>query len=557
MELRNQLAFLRSSLPLIIACTLLAAAAALVVSAIMPKTYESKVVLLVGQSLSPGANNLDSVLLSQRLSQTYATLAVTDPVATAVIGELGLPTTSEELLKHVQADAGLDSTLVTITVQSEDPQRAAQIADAFAAHLVDTTSAGSDTYHEMTQFVAQDLVNVRSQIDALQPQIDVLTALRQPTVAQTAQLDALQVQIASLRQTFATLLQLQNASPANQVTVAVPAIPVEEPVSPKILFNTLLGAMLGLVIGIVLAYTRRRLDDTVRTPEQLENVTGQPFLGAIVRMPGDNRRPLYYRLATLLYPRSPAAEGFRHIRTGIEFASTDEPIRTLLVTSAMPGDGKTTFAANLAVVFAQAGRRVCLVDVDLRKPDVHTIFGVPNVAGLSNVLNSEEMTFSSITSPTEVAGLRILTCGPVPSNPAELVSSARMRAVITSLLEDVDLIIMDSPPLQAVTDAAILASIADGTVLVASAGKTRRAALERARDTLVHVGARVLGAGLNSVDERQGDEAAFGYFTYYGASDQPIEGTKPVRATIETGTPSRRSASAPTVQAGAPGRSER
>ena len=562
MELRSQLAFLRSSLPLILACTLISAVAALAISLATPAVYESKVLLLVGESLTPGANSLNDLLFSQRLSQTYATLAVTDPVARSVIDQLKLQTTPEELLAKVQAEAGLDSTLLTITVQDEDPAMAAAIANAFGARLATTTASGTNVYEDMQSFVQQDMVSVRAQIESVQAQIDRLTAIKDPTAAQSNQLNALEVQIASLRSTFATLLSFSSGAPANRVSVADPASVSDKPVSPKVAINTLLGAALGAVIGVALAYTRRRLDDTVRLPEELEALTGKPFLGVVVKMPGDKRRPIYYRLATLLYPRSPAAEGFRHIRTAIEFASTGAPIRSLLVTSAMPRDGKTTLAANLAVAFAQAGRSVCLVDADLRQPQVHSFFGLTNAVGLSDLLKSEGMTFNSVTSPTEVENLRVLTSGPVPGNPAELVASARMRAVVDSLLLNVDMIIMDSPPLQAVTDAAILASVADGTVLVAAAGRTRRASLMRARDTLLRVGARVLGTALNAVDERVGADAAFGYFSYYGIPDQQVDGAgPPTSGGSGTGTPSvnanpRRPLS-PSVRADVTGSSDR
>ncbi len=540
MELRRQLAFLRSSLPLVIVATLLAAVTAFVVSQVLPPSYEARVIVAVGQSAGGGSGDLNSLQVSQRLSQTYAALAVTNVAARDVIDELRLDTTPERLLEHVRAEAPLESTLLTITVDALSGEEAARIANAFAARMVRLeVTAGDDALAKLRAFIDGDLDAVRAQITSTQLRIDELDAIVAPTAAQTAELIALEGQIATLRSTFATLVQLSTTGgSANQLSIADPATVPPEPVSPRVLVNVVLGALLGAVLGIGFAYARQRLDDTVRSPEELEHATNTPVLGTIVRMPGDAKRPLMYRLATLLYPRSPAAEGFRHLRTGIEFASNDTGLKLLLVTSAMPGDGKTTCAANLAVAFAQAGHSVCLVDADLRKPALHEVFGLPNLTGLSDLLRGDESTFEAATHPTEVTGLRILTSGLVPPNPAELVASPRMRAVLASITGEVDLVILDSPPLQAVTDAAILASLAGGTILVAAAGKTRRALIVRARDTLARVGANVLGTALNGIDERDGKDAAFGYFSYYGAPDtreaptaaRPVESAEPREA---------------------------
>jgi polysaccharide biosynthesis transport protein len=516
-DLRHQLAFIRASLPLIVIAAIAATVMALAVSLVLPKSYEGRVVLTVGQSTTNGASSgLDALQASQLLSQTFADLAVTNRIAVDVIRDLGLETTSEQLLASVHSQATLGSTLVTITVDDPDPTEAARIANGFAAEVLKEPASGSAIFTEMQTFVEQDLLQTRAQIDSLQVDITNLVATKDPTPEETDQLARLEEQIATARSTFATLLSLSTGAPANQVSIFDPAIAPTAPVAPRVALNTILGGTLGLVLGIALAYTRRRLDDSVRTPEEVELLTGLPNLGTIVRMPGDNRRPLFYRLSSLLYPRSPAAEGFRQVRTSVEFAAGETPVRTLLITSAMPGDGKTTFASNLAVSFAQAGRRVCLVDGDLRKPELDQMFRIPNEVGLADLLGGHELTFEAATAETEVPGLRVLTSGKRPANPAELVATGSLPAILTSLLLHVDLVVIDSPPLQAVTDAAILASISDGTILVTASGKTRRGAVVRGSDTLRRVGAHVLGFALNGVTEQDGHDAALGYFSYYG-----------------------------------------
>ncbi len=241
-------------------------------------------------------------------------------------------------------------------------------------------------------------------------------------------------------------------------------------------------------------------------------MTGLSTLGAIFRMKGDRARSEIYRLAALLYPRSGASEAYRTLRTNIEFASVDAPIRTLLVTSSVPGEGKTVTAANLAIVFAQAGRRVLLVDADLRKPGVHPLFDLPNAHGLTTLLRSDEADLDAIAHPTEQANLRVLTTGPLPPNPAELMGSQRMRTVLERLKASADLVVFDSPPLQAVTDAAILSSFLDGTLFVIDAGHSRRRAVRLAREALARAGANVLGVALNRIPARADSD----YASYYG-----------------------------------------
>ena len=230
-----------------------------------------------------------------------------------------------------------------------------------------------------------------------------------------------------------------------------------------------------------------------------------------------------------LYPRGPAAEAYRTLRTNLEFASVDEPVRTLLVTSSIPGEGKTTTSSNLAVAFAQAGRRVILLDADLRKPGVHKLFDLPNTSGLTSLLRTDDVTVDDVAQVTEEERLRIVTTGPLPPNPAELLGSHRMQTILERLVAAADLVIVDSPPLQAVTDAAILASITDGSLLVIDAGRTRRAAAGHGREALAKSGARVLGAALNRLSQRGHGE--YVYYDYYGAYGAEAEAnTAPGRA---------------------------
>jgi non-specific protein-tyrosine kinase len=199
---------------------------------------------------------------------------------------------------------------------------------------------------------------------------------------------------------------------------------------------------------------------------------------------------------TVTSPRSAAAEAYRLLRTNLEFVGLDKPIRTLLVTSAGPRDGKTTVVANLAVVLAEAGQRVIVVDADLRQPRLHEVFGSQRSPGFSNALldESAELPLQAGPLPT----LRLLSAGTPPPNPAELLASTRVSRLLDRLTSEADIVLLDSPPLAAVSDATILATKVDGVLLVVSARRTRRDLAQRAREQLKTAGARVVGAVLNN-----------------------------------------------------------
>src|SRR5262245_44580838 len=197
-------------------------------------------------------------------------------------------------------------------------------------------------------------------------------------------------------------------------------------------------------------------------------------------------------------PSSPVAEAYRTLRTNIQFSSLDKPVRTLLATSSGPEEGKSTTLANLAVVLAQAEKRVILVDCDLRKPALHKLFGLPNAAGLTSLLVQDDLKELPLQE-VGLAGLSVLTSGPLPPNPSELLGSQRLAHLIERLKEEADYVLFDTPPVIAVTDAAVLATRLDGAILVVSAGRTRRDLAQKAKAQLERVNANILGVVLNNV----------------------------------------------------------
>ena len=217
-------------------------------------------------------------------------------------------------------------------------------------------------------------------------------------------------------------------------------------------------------------------------------------------------------LITQTDPKSAAAEAFRTLRTNIQFAGLDQPCCSVVITSATAGEGKTTAVANFGLVAAQAGSRVCLVDSDLRRPALHRMFGLENTRGLTTAL-VQELPFAEVAQPTRIPHLSVLTTGPLPPNPAELVGSKRMRELLEAAASTFDLILCDSPPIISVADGVALAAQCDGVILVVRAGKVAFDVIQRATSQIEAVKGRILGVILNSVDLRR--DGYYNYYRYY------------------------------------------
>lgn len=224
------------------------------------------------------------------------------------------------------------------------------------------------------------------------------------------------------------------------------------------------------------------------------------------------------KLHAHLHPMSAIAEAFRALRTNISYSSTDHPCRVILTTSSGPGEGKSTVTANLAVVMAQAGSRVLLIDCDLRRPVMHQVFGVDNQRGLTNVI-AQDLAVSEVARTTAVDGLAVITSGPIPPNPSEMLGSQKMKAFLEKVSEQYDVVLVDAPPVIAVTDAVVLASQVDGVILVIKTGESRIDMVRDVKAQLENAGVRILGVVLNDVKMRGGGYYRH-YYRYYRSQDQ-------------------------------------
>jgi capsular exopolysaccharide synthesis family protein len=271
---------------------------------------------------------------------------------------------------------------------------------------------------------------------------------------------------------------------------------------------------LGLVLAAGGAYTIEYLDDTLRDEDEIKKSFSTAVLGSVPAIEMENHES-GARLITVLGAASAALEAYRVLRTNLQFASIDQPLRLLLVSSPQPEDGKSLTAANLSIALALTGKRVILMDADLHRPSQHKLFKLYNNVGVTTALLANEAELEQLVQPTSISGLSILTSGPLPPNPAELLGSRRMHEVLTMLKERADIIIIDSPPLTAVSDGIILSTVTDGMIMVLRAGKTRRTATKRALTSLAQVHARVLGAVFNGIPGKTGASMYnYGYYNY-------------------------------------------
>jgi polysaccharide biosynthesis transport protein len=297
------------------------------------------------------------------------------------------------------------------------------------------------------------------------------------------------------------------------------------PIKPNVPRNIELGLLLGLACGLGLAFVLESLDTSIRTMEEISAISTVPALGMIPQfasngslskrltaMSIETKRSESSALVTHARPRSEAAEAYRSLRTSILLSSYGAPPKVILVTSAVPQEGKTTISANSALVLAQRGGRVLLIDADLRRPGIDRLFGFRSRGGLSTLISGGDKTEDVMVPFTDVPNLWILPAGPIPPQPVELLGSTVMKDHIARWRIEFDHIIIDSPPCLSVTDAVVLSPEADRIILVARAGKTTKIALRRACELLLQVNARVMGIVLNALNLH----SAEGYYYYYG-----------------------------------------
>lgn len=491
---------------LILLVGLIAGVIAYFISLRMPPIYESSTSVLVNEAPESKGADYSSVLMSKQLTSTYAQMMTNDVVLQEVASGLGLTNPIEDIKEWISVAPVRDTQIIQVEVKTTAPAFSADIANAvvkvFARQIQEI----------QTQRFSQSKITLEAQLSDTEKQIATYSA--QAEIATTTEeKERLDTKVAQYRTIYSNLLtsyeqiRLSEAQAVSSVVQVEPATPNPIPVEPNLPLNTILAAVVSMLLCAGAIIAREAYNDTIKTPEDITRRFNLPVLGVINHQPESTDNPI-----TIREPRSPIAESYRTLRTNVSFASVDRPLRTLMVTSAEPGDGKTTTICNLGVVMAQNGKKVVIADCDLRRPRIHTYFGLPNRHGMSTLFSHDD-SLTVVRNKTVVDGLSVITSGSLPPNPAEIMGSQKLQSILGTLLQSAEIILIDTPPILTVSDAATLAPSLDGMLLVVRPGKTRISALRQTMEQLRQVNARVLGIIMNDVITRGNP---YGYrYNYY------------------------------------------
>ncbi len=467
--------------------------------------YSATTSLFVGRPIESAQLNRFDIENSLQLARIYADIARRQPVLAATVEALGLETTWPELRNRVRTTVSTDTQLLDISVEAPSPQEAQLIADEIAGQLIMVSPNGMrDVDREQAQqFTRQQLVRLQEKITEGQARLEQLETdmLASPSSADSTDLQqemlALENIIARWEANYAQLLNFINEEqPANNLAVLEPAQAGSAPIRPRVLFNTLIAAIVGAALATGLIFLRVFMDNSVRTPDDIDRLLDLRTLGGINEFKSTTPRSA---LVLNQDAFSPILEDYRLLRTKIQFQYTDDLGHTIMVTSPARSEGKSLIVANLGIVMAQAGLRTVIVDSNLRQPIQHELFQLSNQEGLTHLLRGQEQDITSYLSPTMVPNLKVLVSGSLPSNPSELLGSMRMKYLLEQLAQKADIVICDSAEALTVADASVLSRQVEGVLMVIESGGTDRSAAIQAVANLRDARATLVGAILNRV----------------------------------------------------------
>lgn len=520
-ELRRYFLVLRKWFWLVILTIALSAGSAYFYSLNQPALYQSSTTIMVGQFVNQANPNGGDLGIAYWLAQTYVLVVKQEPTMQATINALKLNMDWGALARKVSASTVGQTQLFQVNVTDTDPKRAKLIADEVAHQLIVSSPTSSQEFAAQKDFAKTQLDDLKLRIEQANKDIAGLNGSlaieTDPEKAKVLQgrIDILEGKKTAWQSSYGQYLNaLNGANATNVLTVVQPAVEPSSPFSPNVSQNVLFAALAGVILAIAAIFLLEYLDDTVKSGEDLDRLANAPSLGFIPRM-----SPIKTQLDALVtarQPRSPVAEAYRVVRTNLQFSGIENPGGAFVITSAAPGEGKTTTAVNLGIALAQAGKRVVLVDADLRRPSIHKFFQMTNDRGLSSLLLPDGASLEHALRPTGIEGLSILTSGVIPPNPSELLASPKMQDLIEQLRATNDMIIFDTPPVLAVADTVILAKRVAGVVFVVEGGRTRSEVFRRATDTMRQVGVKIFGAVINKVDARRTSYYYEGYYAYSG-----------------------------------------
>jgi capsular exopolysaccharide synthesis family protein len=498
MELKSFLTPLLKWWWMLVLCTAVAVGSTYWFTRNLPPVYQASTTLVIGNVLSNATGG--DIAQAQQLAGLYATVAQEDTVREAARAALQLPDLPQYDVRLVG-----NGIFIEIAVTDTDPRLAQLVANELAHQLILKSPSSQQAGSARLAFVNQQLdaleaeiTQTQADIVAKQAEISKATGASEISTLQ-ADLTALQDKFTNLQTAYANLMANTPQSYTNVISVAEPASLPLAPIGPNKRLLLLVAAACGFVLAAGTAYLLEFLDDTPKTPEEISQIFQSPLIG-IVPVLGKKWVSGLYVTAQ---PRAPGTEAFRSLRTNLEFAGVDQPLKTILVTSTGAGEGKSTVAVNLALAIAQSGKHVVLVDSDLRFPTTHTFFSIPDHPGLSDILGGL-VGLMDAAQLSEEGGIHVIPAGNPAPNPAELLGSKKMEHILASLQETFDVVVLDGPPFL-VTDAWILSAKVDGVVLVAQPGRTSKHAARGMMDQIKRGRARLLGIVANRVQRRGSD----------------------------------------------------
>jgi len=483
----------------------LGALGAFIASRLQAPVYEAKTQVLVTRASSPigGSSDLVQYASLRELTATYSALLKQDWVRKEVSNRIG----GEIDKKAIRVSTSTNTLVIDIAVRDPDPARAVKIADTLVQVLIEQNEAlQASRYTEAERRLSLQLSQLSTQIDALKRRLEEASPEEQANIR--AEMELYQRIYADLLDKRESL-RLQKLQAMPNVVQIHPAQASDEPVSPRTLLNTLLGGIVGLALAGGGVFLKETLDNTVRTEEEVK-AAGAPVLATLA--PAKDLREGHGPFA-MQNPRAPYVESLRVLRSNLAFLAVNAPLHSLVVTSPGPGEGKTSIALNLGAVFAQAGKRVVVVDADMRRPRVHQVLGTTNRLGLS-VAFRMDVPVVRLCKQWKDTTLYFLSAGPLPPNPAELVASVKMEQILQELKSAFDIVILDTPP-GFLADAQTLAARADGVLVVARMGKTNRHHLQEVVAQLRQAGEAWVGVVLLTDHQRRWKRQPYNYYTAY------------------------------------------
>lgn len=522
-DLRTYLRVFRRRRGTIVISLLVVITSAMVATFVKTPVYQATAELLLQPRdaetvFDPQGNQQSS---SGNAIQTELQVLRSQPVRDAVAEELGAA-------PPVSASQIGQTDVIQVKARSTDPRLAATIANAYGeAYIQFRLSQAVDGVAAVVEQIETKVAELQTQISALDQQLSRLPASGPARATQETNIRSRQSSLLQQQATFRQKLdelQVEKALTSGGAQLVTPATAPSSPVEPRPVRTAALSIAVGLIFGIGLAFLFEYLDDSIKSKEDVDRVmAGVPVLGLVPAVAGwkERDKPV---VASITEPSSAAAEAYRGLRTSIQFMALDRPMRTLQITSANAGEGKTTTLSNLAIALARSGQRVIVVCCDLRRPRVHEFFWLTNKVGFTSVLLGEVPLSAAIQAVPGEDRVKLLASGPAPPNPSELLGGRRTVELLTALQNESDVVLIDSPPVLPVTDAAVLSSRVDATLLVATAGATTQKELHRAYEILRQVDAPLVGTVLNGVSP----DASYGYayqYKYY-ANDQPKKGKR-------------------------------